>query len=397
MTDRVLFVDDDANLLAALQRQFRGVFPLETAPSGDAGLEVLAAKGPFAVVVSDYRMPGLTGTEFLTRVAAASPDTVRILLTGYAELQTAIDAVNRGQVFRFLTKPCPPDVLRGAVRAGLDQYRLVHAQKDLLENTLRQSLKVFADMLGIANPRAFGKTGRLRKLVGAMAEVMHLPDAWQLDVAAMLALVGCVSIPEAVWAKLERGERLTLDEEVMINRHPRVGYELLAGIPRLGEVAEAVRYQDRRYDGWDDTGLTFSGKDIPAGARLLKAASDYDAAVQRGLGPRAAFQDLEAHPNHYDPAVLAALKEVVGRSGPGKLMHVPLSELRAGMTLSDGLFNRHGVRLMAAAQEVTPALLTRIRNMALREPISVWVPPALVGEIAAACDVGELVSASGAA
>ena len=170
----------------------------------------------------------------------------------------------------------------------------------------------------------------------------------------MLALVGCVSVPEAVWAKLERGERLTLDEEAMIHKHPRVGYELLAGIPRLGEVAEAIRYQDRRYDGWDDTGLTYSGNAIPIGARLLKLASDYDAAVQRGLGPGSAFLELEAHKHYYDPAVLAALKQVVGRSGPGLLMKVPLAELRPGMTLKDGLFNRHGVRMMAA-QEVTPA------------------------------------------
>jgi response regulator RpfG family c-di-GMP phosphodiesterase len=385
--ERVLFVDDDANLLASLQRQFRGVFDTEVAPDGAAGLDVLAARGPFAVVVSDYRMPGLTGTEFLTKVAERSPDTVRILLTGYAELQTAIDAVNRGQVFRFLTKPCPHDILRGAVQAGLDQYALVHAQKDLLENTLRGSVKVFADMLGIANPRAFGKAGRLRKIVAALAETMALPNAWQLDIAAMLAFVGCVSVPEAVWAKLEHGERLTLDEEVMINKHPRVGYELLAGIPRLGDVAEAVRYQDRRFDGWDDTGLTFSGTAIPIGARLLKVASDYDAAVQRGLGPGAAFLELEAHPNYYDPTVLAALKQVVGRSGPGVLMRVPLTGLRPGMTLKDGLFNRHGVRMMAA-QEVTPALLSRIRNMTLREPIPVWVPPTLVEEIASACDVG---------
>jgi HD-GYP domain-containing protein (c-di-GMP phosphodiesterase class II) len=226
-------------------------------------------------------------------------------------------------------------------------------------------------MLGIANPRAFGKAGQLRKLVAALAEAMRLPDAWQLGITAMLAFVGCVSVPEAVWVKLEHGERLTLDKEVMIQKHLRVRYELLAGFPRLGAVAEAVRYQDRRYDGWDDTGLTYAGAAIPIGARLLKA-SDYDAAIQRGLGTGAALLDLEFRPHHYDPAVLTALRGIVGRTGPGVLMRTSLGAPRAGMTLKDGLFNRHGVR-MTAAPEVTPALLSRIRNMADREPIPVWV------------------------
>lgn len=391
MSTRALFVDDDANLLAAIQRQFRGVFDLETAPDGQAGLDAIAARGPFAVVVSDYRMPGLTGTEFLSRVAEVSPDTTRVLLTGFAELQTAIDAVNRGHVFRFLTKPCPPDVLKGAVQAGIEQYQLVTGQKDLLENTLRGSMKVLSDVLSIVNSRAFGKSSRIRKLVTAMAESVQAPNQWEIDIAAMLSFVGCVSVPEMVWTKLERAERLSLDEEVMINLHPRVGGDLLATIPRLERVAEIVRYQDRRFDGWDDTGLTFYGKDIPLGARLLKVAIDYDAILQRGLGPRSAYLEMETKRHHYDPAAMAALKDVVARNGPGELMSIYLDDLRPGMILCDGLFNKHGVRLIGESQEVTHVLLSRIRNMAGRggvlEPISVWVPPPVARELAAAAQI----------
>ena len=386
MTDRVLFVDDDVNLLAALRRQFRQELALETAVCGEDGLAVIRDSAPFAVVVSDMRMPGMTGTEFLKEVHRRSPDASRILLTGYADLQTAIDAVNDGHVFRFLTKPCPPDALRAALRSGVDQYCLITAQRNLLETTLGASLKVLSDVLQLCNPRAFGKTARLQKLVASMAEVLALSDLWKLNAAASLALLGCVSIPDQLLAKMETEERLTLDEEEMIRRHPGVGHELLAAIPRMGDVAESVRYQNRRYDGWDDTGLTFYGPQIPQGARLLKVALDYDSALQKGLGPRAAYQDLEAHATYYDPAVLAALKEAVARDDLGEVVPMKASSLKPGMILRNGLFNRFGARLIAEGLEVTPALLSRIKNMSQRgmvvEPFDVWLPTPLARELA---------------
>ena len=108
MTDTILCVDDDANLLEGLKRQLRKQFTLETALSGEAGLVVVKEDGPFAVVVSDMRMPGMNGARFLAQVRAMAPDTVRILLTGQTDIQDAIVAVNEGHIFRFLTKPCPP-------------------------------------------------------------------------------------------------------------------------------------------------------------------------------------------------------------------------------------------------------------------------------------------------
>ena len=316
-----------------------------------------------------------------------APDTTRILLTGFAELQTAIEAVNRGHIFRFLTKPCPTDMLRTSLAVGVEQYRLRQNQRDLLEKTLHGSVKVLADVLALINPKAFGKTARLRKIVAALAELLHLPDAWQLDVAAMLAMVGYVSVPEHVVNKLEREIRLNIDEEAMVKRHPQVGHELLAGIPRLEAVAEMVLYQRRRFDGWDDTGLKLSGKAIPHGARLLKIASDYDEAMQRGQGPRAAYLELEGRASWYDPELLAALKIIVADIQPGDVQRITLRDLRAGMVLRAGLSNRYGARLIPDDTEVTPALLSRIRNMAERgmiaEPFEVFILPSIVGELAA--------------
>ena len=137
MSAKVLCVDDEPNILLAFRRQLRQ-FDLETAVGPEAGLAVLEAKGPFAIVVSDLRMPVMDGVQFLTRVRAASPNTIRIMLTGQADLTAASMAVNEGCVFRFLLKPCPPEVLSLALQAGLEQFRLVSAERDLLEQELRR-------------------------------------------------------------------------------------------------------------------------------------------------------------------------------------------------------------------------------------------------------------------
>ena len=124
---RVLFVDDEPKVLDGFRRQLRKHTEILTATSGLEGLDMLEWQGPFAVVVSDMRMPGMSGTEFLAAVRERSPDSVRIVLSGQADLESAIAAVNEGQIFRFLTKPCSADALRGAVDAGLAQHRLIIA------------------------------------------------------------------------------------------------------------------------------------------------------------------------------------------------------------------------------------------------------------------------------
>ena len=158
MTTKILCVDDELNVLEALSRSLRKDFRISIAQSGELGISMIENEGPFAVVVSDMRMPEMDGIEFLGRVQSMSPETVRIMLTGNADQQTAIRAVNDGNIFRFLNKPCPSDVLTSALTAGLEQYRLVNAEKNLLEQTLNKSVEVLVDILAIVNPTAFGRS-----------------------------------------------------------------------------------------------------------------------------------------------------------------------------------------------------------------------------------------------
>src|ERR1039457_2934499 len=157
MSTKILFVDDDANILAGHQRTLRKDFTLDVALGGEQGLVMILTKGPYAVIVADMQMPGMNGIEFLMKAETKAPDTVRMMLTGNADQKTSVDAVNRGHVFRFLTKPCEPETLMQTLNAGLKQYRLITAERELLEKTLHGSIKVLADVLSLIDPLSFGR------------------------------------------------------------------------------------------------------------------------------------------------------------------------------------------------------------------------------------------------
>jgi DNA-binding NtrC family response regulator len=131
VSEKILFVDDEKAVLDAIQRMLHSAFEIRTATSGAEGLTTLEREGPFGVVVSDMQMPEMNGAEFLARVREKAPCTVRMLLTGHADLHAAIDAVNRGQILHFLTKPCGKDALVAAINSGLDQYRTLVEEKEL--------------------------------------------------------------------------------------------------------------------------------------------------------------------------------------------------------------------------------------------------------------------------
>jgi FixJ family two-component response regulator len=136
MVDKILFVDDDPEILEGFQRLLRKEFVVTVASGGQEGLAAIKQDGPFAVVISDMRMPGMSGAEFLAKMRQKAPETVRMLLTGQTDMHAAIDAINEGNIFRFLTKPCRKEDLVNAINLGLAQYHSVVAEKELVKKAL---------------------------------------------------------------------------------------------------------------------------------------------------------------------------------------------------------------------------------------------------------------------
>ena len=371
-------VDDEPNVLEAYQRQFRKRIHIQTALGGEAGLDMLTNEGPFAVVISDFHMPRMNGTQFLSRVRESAPETVRMMLTGQADLNTAMHAVNEGAIFRFLTKPCPPDTLGHALEAGLAQYRLVHAEKELLEQTLTGSLKALSDVLSLVNPEAFGRASRLKRYVTGLAAHMGLPDVWRLEIAASLSQIGCVILPDTILQKISKGEPLSSNERQAFQQHPCTGADVLTNIPRMKEIAESILYQQKHYDGSGTPHDSREGEAIPIGARLLKVALDFDEFRMQDYPRSQAFELLEKRTGWYDPAVLQALKIVFVPEQRFSLLNLSVSELQPHMVLAEGIVDIHGTLLIAKGQDISEWMIDRLKqlrnNHSMKEPIRVIVP-----------------------
>jgi response regulator RpfG family c-di-GMP phosphodiesterase len=349
-------------------------FTVVTAQGGEAGLAILAAEDPFAVVVSDMRMPGMDGAAFLREARRLVPDTVRILLTGQTELQAAISAVNEGNIFRFLTKPCAPDVLSTALAAAVEHHRLVTAERVLLEQTLHGSIKTLSDILALANPQAFGRATRVKQYVAQVADLLATEHRWQVEVAAMLSQIGCVTLPAETAEKLYHGRPLEADERNMTERLPTIAAQLLGNIPRLEPVREILVYQDKHFDGTGRPVDGVHGPRIPWGARLLKVVLDFDALETQAVAFDIALDTLRGRKGWYDPDLVQALASAVGRGAGGSTVReMRLRDVRPGMTFAEDVLAKTGVLLIARGQEVTLGLLERIKNFSekigVREPV----------------------------
>jgi response regulator RpfG family c-di-GMP phosphodiesterase len=360
---RILCVDDQPNVLDGLRRTLRRGFDLVTAVGAQEGLAALESVGPFTAVVSDLSMPGMDGITFLEKVRESSPDTVRLLLTGRADLSSALEAVNRGAVFRFLVKPCAADVLQRALAAAVEQHRLVTSERVLLEQTLLGSIRALTEILALINPAGFGRAARAKALVGKVTELLGAEGGWQVEVAAMLSQLGTVTLPPATVEKIYAGRSLTYAETVAMEQLPRVACDLIAGIPRMGEVQEILTALNLRYDGKNTPKEAPRGDAIPRGARLLRVVLDYDLLESQGvLGPLA-LDALRGREGCYDPAMLELLAQCHGSAAPNQqVQEIELRTVRPGMVFAQDLHTTSGILLVARGQEVTGRLAERIQN-----------------------------------
>lgn len=359
-----MLVDDNQNLLSAVKRQFHNKINLVTAPGGEDGLAAIEYEGPFAVVVSDMQMPYMDGVEFLAKVKEISPDSIRMMLTGNANLQVAMDSVNEGNIFRFLTKPCNQEVLYEAVVAGLKQYRLHRAEKELLNRTLKGAVALLTDVLSLVNPVAFSRASRIKRYVGQMVASMKLEDAWSYELAAMLVQLGCIALPQELMEKISSGAELSDEEQKVFATHPGVASRLLQHIPRLELVATMVSRQMESGDLPKLVGGAVSDEDKAVlGGHLLKVAIAYDEQISAGKGDAEAIAYLRSDPRAYDPGIVEVLDSVSGDQHAVKIVSLEISQLKPGMIIDQDICSKSGVLFVAKGQEVTPTLYYRLLGL----------------------------------
>jgi response regulator RpfG family c-di-GMP phosphodiesterase len=378
MNERVLFVDDEPQVLEGIQRSLRKHVDTHTASSGVEGLRLLHEAGPFALVVSDMRMPGMNGAQFLAAVREQKPETVRMILSGHADLQATIAAVNEGHIYRFLSKPCAADQLLAAIEDGIRQYRLLTAEKVLLEQTLSGCVTMLIEILGMVSPAASSRASRLQRYTLGLANTLNLADRWQWGLAAFVSQIGCVALPNAILSKVEAGQALTDEERRLHESHPDVAGKLLASIPRLEDIADIVTAQFAP--------LSFAGApedlrewDVRSmGRLLLRTAIEFDRLIVSGVGYQVAVATLRASQLKLPGAVVDALRSIAPTGRDQMVKQIRLKDLSPRMILDEDLVSPKGIRLVPAGQEVTRSLIVRLNSIAggvgVVEPFRVRVP-----------------------
>ena len=378
MDTKVLFVDDEPAVLRSYQR-FMGLdYDVETANGGTEGLQKIEESGPFGVVISDMRMPGMNGAEFLTIVKNNYPDSIRMLLTGQADMNDTISAVNNGRIFRFLTKPCPPDTLGPAIDEAIELYNLKHAEKELLEKTLKGTINLLADILSIVRPDLFSRSVRIRQLTHDLATALDIEGIWKAEVAALLSQIGCITISQDILKKRYDGEQLSETDQYEFYKHLPAGQKLLGNIPRLEEISEAISYQEKHFNGGGYPRNDVAGQDIPILARILKVANDFDFNQSLGKSNTASIGALTMQAGRYDPDVLDALKSMFNKVEDQYIVkEIKAKNVITGMKLAEGVRTKGDLLLVAKGQEISDAMRLCILNFAeskkLIEPIRILV------------------------
>ncbi|MDR3584777.1 MAG: HD domain-containing phosphohydrolase, partial [Desulfosporosinus sp.] len=262
---------------------------------------------------------------------------------------------------------------------AIEQYRLVMSERELLDKTLKGSVKLLLDISNAVNPQIFSRTSRLRTMANAIAVRLKIENSWEVELAAMLSQIGCTTIPPEILKKKSEDKELTDEETQIFLAHAQNGRNLLRNIPRLEGISEGVFYQFKRFGGQGFPFNNKKGKDIPIIGRILKIVLDFDNLTAKGMSASNAVEEMLNNIDYYDPDIFAALDAEVLSVATGFVVNaIPIADLANGMLLADDIKDDHGAILISKGQEITEILKLRLlvfsRLGRVSEPIRVLKP-----------------------
>lgn len=319
MPYKIMVVDDEPANLRLLERLFRRDYQVLSASSGAEALRLLN-QHDVALLLTDQRMPGMTGIELLKRTASFRPHMVRILITGYTDVSALVEAINCGQVYKYVTKPCSNDELRLTVERAIEHYKTNKSRYELEEANLRLSqrlqamsrslVRTIADALEAKDEYVYGHARRVSGYASAIGRRMRLevPVLEQISLAAFLHDIGKIGTPDRV---LLKPTTLTEEERDIMRLHSERGALMLAEVCEMEEIAEAVRYHHEHYDG-SGYPVGMSGEQIPLASRIILVADAYDAMTsprsfrEAFTHEEAVARLVESAGKQFDPEVVRA-------------------------------------------------------------------------------------------
>jgi response regulator RpfG family c-di-GMP phosphodiesterase len=397
---RILVVDDEEIVLFALRETLvRAGYQVTSCTSPLKALEILE-RDAYSVIISDQQMPSMLGLDFLQQVKQRQPDASRILITAVLSLDTVIDAINKGEIYRFIVKPWLREELLATVTNAVSRFELLQQnavlqattlamneqlaqlnrsledkvleveqqnlqlrrQKEALEKNLARSIELCVQTLETFYPTLGNQARRVTELCRAMGPSANLTSQQQqtLEVAAWLHDIGLLGIPRPLIRKLQTNSQLEEEEALMVQKHPVMGQQLAGFVHDLEEVGAVIRAHHERFDGkgYPDA---LKGEEIPWLARLLGVAIAY---AESTADEDTSLQILRLESGTaYDPeAVRAFLRAVPNVDLPRKEREVLISELEPGMVLAKGIYTSNGLLLLPEGQQLSEPYIDKLLN-----------------------------------
>lgn len=308
----ILVVDDEIDNVNLLKRTLRREYDVITATSGFEALEILSSVDKeVALIISDQRMPGMTGVEFMAKTMEIHPWTVRILLTGYSDIDAMIDGINKCELFQYVTKPWDPSELKMIVDKAVESYVLTVTKNSLLKqlrDLLYRTVQSITEALDEKDKYTHGHSKRVTLYSMILGREIKLDEDTleKLQLAGLLHDIGKIGTPEAI---LNKPGGLTHEEFDKIKMHPGKGREIIGSIKQLNEISSWLRSHHEKYDG---TGYPdrLKGDEIPLPGRILAVADTYDAmtsdrSYRKGLPHEIAVEEIKRCANtQFDPLVV---------------------------------------------------------------------------------------------
>ena len=358
MNNKILCVDDEEAILRGFKLNLRNSFELHFASDGREGLDVFKREGGFAVVLSDMRMPQMSGSEMLQEIKKIDSEVVTVLLTGHTDFESAMSAVNDGNVFRMLSKPCPPAILNKTLKDALEQYNLVVSKRLLLDQTLRGAVDALAQSLSISQPLFFGRAQRVRRLANEIAELTQLKDSWRVGIAAIFSQLPYLSIPQQFVDIVYHKKELNQELKALVLDLPKETQKILELIPGLEDIKEILQRIDVQPKFEVD-----DGRGIRTTASILRLCLDYDFYKEQGHLDSRIIETFRLRTDSYDPKVVEALAEfLLVESGSFSIVEISTQDLTEGMRLEEDLLLEESMLIASAGADVDRSLLKIIRN-----------------------------------
>jgi DNA-binding NarL/FixJ family response regulator len=357
-SDSMLAIDGDAKLLRGVEFALKDMGRIRTASSWEEANAAMRDTAPYSVILVALTLQGMDSFLVHQWLRELHPESIVVLMVGAESMRSLGDAVNEIEPHRVIPKPFLGEAVRRVVEEAQAEYARIAQGREMLEGTLHGSLEAIAGMLAVAQPAAFGRAGRLRRMVSLLADKIGLPDKWEMQIAALLSQFGTVTLPAELVERLCRNQPVSAAEHSRMLASTEATLKLLLAIPRMARVCEILHSVDLipTRDPRD------SRKQTGDAERVLTLALDFDGLFAEHGTAREALRVMESRIGRYHMPYFDALRGIVGSKNAARLIDIPLASVRLGQVFAADVRSPNNLLLVARGQPVTPPLLLKLRE-----------------------------------